>query len=220
MWIRAVLVGFGILFAAASAGAYEPLVAKKTFTIPEFTTRGGATIKDLTLGWEAYGTLNEAKDNVILVTHYFSGNSHAAGRYAADDKAPGYWDSIIGAGKPVDTETYYVISVDTPVNLNVHNPRVVTTGPASIDPDTGKPYGMAFPILTIRDFVETQKALLDQLGVEKLHAVMGPSMGSLQAYEWAAAYPSMVERLIARPCRLDEDSKVLAQLRLADKLVE
>lgn len=196
MWIRAVLLGLAIALSAASAGAYEPLVEKKTFTITEFTTRGGATIKNMTLGWEAYGTLNEAKDNVILVTHYFSGNSHAAGRYAADDKAPGYWDSIIGAGKPLDTDTYYDVSVDTPVNLGVHNPKVVTTGPASIDPATGKPYGMTFPILTIRDFVETQKALLEQLGIDKLHAVMGASMGSLQAYEWAAAYPDVVERLI------------------------
>lgn len=196
MWIRAVFLGLAISLATATAGAYEPLVEKKTFTIPEFTTRGGATIKDMVLGWEAYGSLNEAKDNVILVTHYFSGNSHAAGRYTADNKASGYWDSIIGAGKPLDTDTYYVISVDTPVNLGANNPTVVTTGPASIDPDTGKPYGMTFPILTIRDFVETQRALLDQLGIEKLHAVMGASMGSLQAYEWAAAYPDMVERLI------------------------
>ena len=196
MWIRAVFLGLAISIAAASAGAYEPLVEKKTFTIPEFTTRGGATIKNMTLGWEDYGSLSDAKDNVIMVTHYFSGNSHAAGRYTADDKAPGYWDAIIGSGKPLDTDKYYVISVDTPVNLGVHNPKVVTTGPASIDPDTGKPYGMDFPILTIRDFVETQKALLDQLGIDKLHAVMGASMGSLQAYEWAAAYPGMVERLI------------------------
>jgi homoserine O-acetyltransferase len=149
----------------------------------------------MTLGWEAYGTLNAAKDNVILVAHYFSGSSHAGGKYAAEDKAAGYWDSIIGAGRPVDTDKYYVISVDTPVNLGAHDPSVITTGPASTDPATGKPYGMSFPILTMRDFVETQKALLDQLGITKLHAVMGASMGALQVYEWAAAYPEMVERV-------------------------
>ncbi|MDJ0942931.1 MAG: homoserine O-acetyltransferase [Kiloniellales bacterium] len=196
MRISAALLGLVIGLAAASAQAYDQIVEKQSFTIPEFTTQGGRTIKNMTLGWEAYGRLNQAKDNVILVTHYFSGNSHAAGRYAADDKAPGYWDSIIGSGKPVDTDKYYVISVDTPVNLGVHNPKVITTGPASIDPETGKPYGLRFPIVTIRDFVETQKALLDQLGIEKLHAVMGASMGSLQAYEWAASYPGMVERLV------------------------
>jgi homoserine O-acetyltransferase len=150
----------------------------------------------MALGWEAYGTLNEARDNVILIAHYFTGSSHAAGRYTSEDKVYGYWDAIIGAGRPIDTDRFYVVSVDTPVNLGAHDPNVVTTGPATIDPATGKPYGMAFPILTIRDFVETQKALLDQLGITKLHAVMGSSMGSLQAYEWAAAHSEMVERLV------------------------
>ncbi|MBB4285145.1 E22 family MetX-like putative esterase [Roseospira goensis] len=182
--------------ALTPALAYEPLVEKQSFTIPTFTTQGGETIRDMTLGWEAYGTLNEAKDNVILITHYFSGNSHAAGRYSADDAAPGYWDAIIGSGKAIDTDAYYVIAVDTPVNLGVHNPKVITTGPATLNPETGEPWGMDFPILTIRDFVETQKALLDQLGIDTLHAVMGASMGSLQAYEWAASYPERVERVI------------------------
>lgn len=190
------LMGLAVVFATNPTLAYDQLVEKQSFTIPEFTTQGGATIRDMRLGWEAYGTLNAAKDNVILVAHYFSGSSHAAGRYAADDKAPGYWDAIIGAGKPVDTDKYYVISVDTPVNLGAHDPNVITTGPASTDPTTGKPYGLSFPILTMRDFVETQKALLDQLGIERLHAVMGASMGALQVYEWAAAYPEMVERVV------------------------
>jgi len=190
------LMAVVLVLAAGSANAYDQLVEKKTFTIPEFTTQGGAVIKNMRLGWEAYGTLNDANDNVILVAHYFSGNSHAAGKYTADDKAAGYWDAIIGPGKPVDTDKFYVLSVDTPVNPGVHNPKVVTTGPATIDPDTGKPYGMGFPIVTIRDFVETQKALLDQLGITKLHAVMGASMGSLQVYEWASAYPDVVERAI------------------------
>ncbi|MQX38304.1 homoserine O-acetyltransferase [Roseospira navarrensis] len=182
--------------AFAPASAYDPLVEKQSFTIPAFTTQSGETVKEMTLGWEAYGALNEAKDNVILITHYFSGNSHAAGRYSADDAAPGYWDSIIGSGKPIDTDRFYVIAVDTPVNLGAHSPTVITTGPATENPDTGKPWGMDFPILTIRDFVETQKALLDQLGIETLHAVMGASMGSLQAYEWGASYPDRVERVI------------------------
>jgi homoserine O-acetyltransferase len=182
--------------AATGAFAYEPIVEKQSFTIEEFVTQSGETIPGMTLGWEAYGTLNEAKDNVILIAHFYSGNSHAAGRYSEDDAAPGYWDAIIGSGKAIDTDEYYVISVDTPVNLGVHLPNVITTGPATINPETGEPWGMDFPILTIRDFVETQKALLDQLGIERLHAVMGASMGALQTYEWAAAYPDMVERAI------------------------
>ena len=185
-----------LIFSSAAAVAYEPLVEKQVFEIPSFTTQGGVSIRDVKLGWEAYGTLNDAKDNAILITHYFSGNSHAAGKYSAEDKAPGYWDAIIGSGKPIDTDTFYVIAMDTLVNLGTGNPQVTTTGPASINPETGKSYGMRFPIVTIRDFVETQKALLDSLGIDGLQAVMGASMGSLQAYEWAAAYPDKVQRVI------------------------
>ncbi|MEO0820074.1 MAG: homoserine O-acetyltransferase [Pseudomonadota bacterium] len=180
---------------AAPAAAYEPLVEKQVFEAESFTTQSGATIPNLRLGWEAYGTLNEAKDNAILITHYFSGSSHAAGRYT-EDGARGYWDAIIGSGKPIDTDKYYVISMDTPVNLGANNPSVTTTGPATTNPATGKPWGMAFPILTIRDFVETQAMLLDSLGIERLHAVMGASMGALQAYEWAATHPERVARVI------------------------
>ena len=95
----ALVISAAVLFAAGPALAYDQLVEKQSFTIPEFTTQGGATIRDMRLGWEAYGTLNAAKDNVILVAHYFSGSSHAAGKYAAEDKAAGYWDAIIGAAR-------------------------------------------------------------------------------------------------------------------------
>ncbi|BBK42636.1 homoserine O-acetyltransferase [Allostella vacuolata] len=181
---------------AAPAAAYDGTVEKKTFSMPSYTTQGGRTIKDVKVGWESYGKLNDARDNVILVTHFFSGNSHAAGKYAAGDAAPGYWDGIIGAGKPIDTDRFFVISSDTLVNLSTKDPRTITTGPASIDPDTGKPYGMRFPVVTMRDFVEVQKALLESLGIRRLHAVVGASMGALQAFEWAAAHPAMVERII------------------------
>ncbi len=176
--------------------AYEPLVEKKVFELPVYKTFGGQTIKNVKVGWESYGELNAAKDNAILICHYFSGNSHAAGRYSAGDQRPGYWDAIIGSGRPVDTDKYFVLSVDSLVNLGTGNPMVTTTGPASIDPDTGQPYGMRFPIVTIRDFVDVQKALLDSLGIERLHAVMGASMGALQTYEWASAYPVMVARAV------------------------
>lgn len=187
-----------LLFLAVShspAPAYEPLVEKNTFEMGSYTTRGGETIPDVRVGWEAYGELNEDRDNVILICHYFSGNSHAAGRYTADGD-PGYWDSVIGSGKPIDTDEYYVISVDTLANLGARDPNVVTTGPATTNPETGEPYGMDFPVVTIRDFVEVQRALLDDLDIERLHAVMGASMGSMQAYEWASAYPDRVERVI------------------------
>ncbi len=173
------------------------LVEKQVFTLDTFTTFGGKEIKNVKVGWEAYGTLSKNKDNVILITHYFSGSSHAAGKYTLQDSAPGYWDRIIGPSKAIDTNTFYVISVDTLANLNAFDKNVITTGPASINPDTGKPYGLGFPVVTIRDFVNVQKALLEHLGITKLHAVAGPSMGSMQAIDWASAYPNWVERMIS-----------------------
>lgn len=177
--------------------AAEQWVEKKTFSMDNYTTHGDETIKELKVGWESYGTLNEAKDNVVLITHFFSGNSHAAGKYSETDPQAGYWDAIIGPGKAIDTNKYYVISVDSLVNAYPNLPNVITTGPASINPDTGKPYGLDFPVVTIRDFVNVQKALLEELGIGKLHAVVGASMGSLQAIEWAAAYPDWVERMVS-----------------------
>jgi homoserine O-acetyltransferase len=176
--------------------AYEGIVKKEVFTLPTYTTFFGKPIKNVRVGWEAYGTLNVAKDNAILVTHFYTGNSHAAGKYKPDDKAAGYWDSVIGAGKALDTNKYYVLSVDSLVNLNVKDPNTTTTGPASVNPDSGKPYGMSFPVVTIRDFVNVQKALLDSLGIKKLKAVVGASMGGLQAFEWGAAYPDVPERIV------------------------
>jgi homoserine O-acetyltransferase len=185
-----------LLLSATPGGAYDSPVEKKTFAMPSYTTVGGQTIKNVRVGYETYGTLNGVRDNVILICHFYSGNSHAAGKYKASDAAPGYWDAIIGAGKPIDTDKFFVVSSDTLANLNVKDPNTITTGPASVNPDTGKPYAMSFPIVTIRDFVNVQKALLDSLGIKTLHAVMGASMGALQSYEWAAAYPGVVQRIV------------------------
>jgi homoserine O-acetyltransferase/O-succinyltransferase len=184
---------------ASLAFAQSPalIVEKKTFEMPAYTTVAGGTIKNVKIGWQSAGALNADKSNAILIAHFFSGTSHAFGKYAQSDPAPGYWDAIIGPGKAVDTNKYFVISSDTLVNLNAKARNVVTTGPASINPDTGKPYGMSFPVVSIKDFVNVQKALIESLGIRKLHAVMGPSMGALQAYEWAASYPDMVGRAVA-----------------------
>ena len=180
-----------------SAFAQSLIVEKKTFTLPSYTTAGGATIKNVKIGWEAAGTLNADKSNAILITHFFSGTSHAFGKYAESDKVAGYWDYMIGPGKIIDTDKYYVLSSDTLVNLNANAPNVVTTGPASTNPDTGKPYGMSFPVVTMKDFVAVQHALVDSLGIKKLKAVMGASMGALQAYQWGASYPDGMERIVA-----------------------
>jgi homoserine O-acetyltransferase len=139
------------------------------------------------------GRLNAAGDNAVLICHFFSGNSHAFGRLSPNGPA-GYWDAIIGPGKAIDTDKYFVVSADTLVNVNVPDANTVTTGPASINPDTGRPWGMAFPVIAMRDFVEVQKKLLDGLGVKRLALVAGPSNGGLQTIEWAAAYPDFVQR--------------------------
>jgi homoserine O-acetyltransferase len=173
------------------------IVKKQKHVIDSFTTFSGKTIKNVQLGWESYGQLNQEKSNVILITHYFTGNSHAAGKYHESDAEPGYWDTIIGPNKAIDTNRFFVISVDSLVNISAFDENVITTGPASINPDTNKPYGLTFPVVTMRDFVNGQKSILESLGIKKLYAVAGPSMGSMQAIEWASAYPEWVERLIS-----------------------
>ena len=183
------------LLLAGSAWA-QLLTEKKFFTLPQYTTAGGKTIKQVRVGYETYGKLNAAGDNAVFVAHFFSGTSHAAGRYKADEKAAGYWDAIIGPGKAIDTDKYFVVSADTLVNLNVKSPAVGTVGPATVNPDTGKQYGSSFPVVSMKDSVRVHKALIDSLGVKKLQAVAGASGGSIQAMEWAAEYPQLVERVV------------------------
>lgn len=192
--------------------AQELIVEKKIFELPSFTTQSGRALKNVKVGWESYGTLNADKSNAILICHFFSGNSHAAGKYDAKDAAPGYWDAIIGPGKAIDTNTYFVLAADTLVNLNTGDPKTTTTGPASIDPDTGKPYALDFPVVTIRDFVEVQKALVESLGIQKLALVAGPSMGALQTYEWAASYPDMVAKAMPVIGTAEADAQLIAWL--------
>src|SRR6478609_3997067 len=150
--VRAIAIVLTLLPGAAFAQTGDLIVEKKTFELPSYTTVAGATIKSVKIGWEAAGTLNADKSNAILVTHFFSGTSHAFGKYAPGDAVPGYWDSIVGPGKAIDTNKYFVLSSDTLVNLNTGDPKTTTTGPASLNPDTGKPYGMSFPVVTFKDF--------------------------------------------------------------------
>lgn len=181
---------------AGLANAYDKLVEKKVFSLPSYTTVGGKPIQSVRVGYETYGTLNAAGDNAIFIAHFYSGTSHAAGKYKESDTAPGYWNAIIGPGKPIDTDKYFVVSADTLSNLNTKDPMVTTTGPSSIDPATGRPYGLSFPVVTMRDSVRVHKALLDSLGVKKLQAVAGASGGSVQAMEWGVTYPDFVQRVI------------------------
>ena len=194
--IAAVTTSAALALLAATSAFAQLITEKKFFTLPQYTTQGGKTIKNVRVGYETYGKLNAAGDNAVFVAHFFSGTSHAAGRYKADEKAAGYWDAIIGPGKAVDTDRYFVVSADTLANLNVKSPTVGTTGPATVNPDTGKPYGSTCPVITMGDSVRVHKALVDSLGVKKLAAVAGASGGSIQAMEWGAQYPAFVERVI------------------------
>jgi len=182
--------------ALASMADGVGIVEKRVFELPVYSTVGGTSIKHVRVGYETYGRLNEAGDNAIFIPHYFSGTSHAAGRYAESDPLPGYWDEIIGPGRAIDTDKYFVVSADALANVNFKDPNVVTTGPASIDPDTGRPYGLSFPVISYRDTVRVHKALVDSLGVRRLVGTVGASGGSIQAMEWGALYPDFVPRIV------------------------
>lgn len=191
---RGLLAATGFLAALPALPAMaQEVVEKRVFEAGSFRTRGGATIPNTRIGYQTMGRLNEAGDNAVLICHFFSGNSHAFGRLSPNGPL-GWWDAIIGPGKAIDTDRYFVVSADTLVNVNVPDANTVTTGPASINPDTGRPWGMSFPVIAMRDFIEVQKRLLDSLGVKRLALVAGPSNGGLQTIEWAAAYPDFVQR--------------------------
>jgi homoserine O-acetyltransferase len=145
----------------------------------------GATLSPVEVTYETYGRLNEARTNAILIAHALTGDAHAAGISHIDGK-PGWWDSMIGPGKAFDTDKYFVIC------SNVLGGCRGTTGPGSINPATGMPYAMSFPVITIPDMVRLQKMLIDHLGIERLLAVTGGSMGGMQTLEWAATYPESV----------------------------
>ncbi|MFD3446788.1 homoserine O-acetyltransferase [Microbacteriaceae bacterium 4G12] len=176
-------------------GNHFMIVEKKSFSVQAYSLECGRRIP-ITLGYETYGTLNHDKSNVILICHYFSATSHAAGKYEETDATPGWWDSLIGPEKAIDTNRFFVICTDNLCNVQVKNPRVITTGPATINPETGKPYGMNFPPFTFRDMAGIQRELLQSLGINRLYAVAGPSAGGMTALHWAVCYPDMVESCI------------------------
>ena len=183
-YARALLIfAFALLFVqllVPIAGDQDVgLVEKKVFTLPSYTTVAGQAVNNVRLGYETYGKLNASGDNAVFIAHFYSGTSHAAGKYKEIDVTPGYWNPIIGPGKAIDTGKYFIVSADTFVNLNNKDPNVITTWPASVDPATGKPYGLSFPVVAMRDSVRVHKALLDSLGVKKLVAATGASGGSV-----------------------------------------
>lgn len=196
----------------AFASAQDMLVEKKVMEIPAFQTVSGSRLTGVRIGYEVYGRLNAAGDNAILIPRSYSSTSHVAGKYSTTDAAPGIFDGVIGPGKTLDTDRYYIVSTDNLINVAAKDPTVTTVGPSSTNPATGKPYGMRFPIIQIRDLVNADKAILDALGVKKLHAVVGWSMGSMQAFEWSVAYPDFVSRVAALLPVAQMDGYTVAQL--------
>ena len=158
-----------------------------TFAQPPdaLTLECGRELGPITLAYETYGELNARRDNAILILHAFSGDAHAAGYHAGEEK-PGWWDIMVGPGKAFDTRRYFVIC------SNVIGGCKGSTGPSSTNPETGRPYGLSFPVVTIRDMVEAQRHLIDHLRIEKLLCVTGGSMGGMQALQWAISYPDRV----------------------------
>ena len=150
----------------------------------------GEKLSPVTVAYETYGELNAAGDNAILVCHALTGSAHAAGYLSSDPKSAGWWDSFIGDGKALDTRKYFVVC------SNFLGGCYGTTGPVSLSPLTGKPYGTAFPQMTIRDMVRVQKALIDFLGVKQVRTVIGGSLGGMQALEWGVMFPGIVRSII------------------------
>lgn len=152
--------------------------------------KSGALLAQFDLVYETYGALNADKSNAVLVCHALSGTHHVAGKYTADDKYPGWWDNLVGPNKPLDTNKFFVIGVN---NLGgCHG----STGPASINPETQQPWGSQFPLLTVEDWVTSQTLLADYLGIKQLAAVVGGSLGGMQALQWTMAYPERVRHAL------------------------
>jgi homoserine O-acetyltransferase len=152
--------------------------------------QSGKSIGPIDVAYETYGKLNAAGDNAILICHALSGNAHVAGYNNPNDKKPGWWDIMVGPGKGIDTNKYFVIC------SNFLGGCSGTTGPSSVNPATGKPYGLDFPIITIGDMVKVQKLLLDKLGIKQLLSIVGGSMGGMQVLKWAVEYPDFVRSVI------------------------
>ncbi len=165
-------------------------VELQSVTFPSLPLDSGRVLEPVTVAYEMYGTLNQERTNAVLVLHALSGDAHAAGHYPGETK-PGWWETMIGPGKGFDTDKYCVIS------SNVIGGCKGSSGPSSINPATGKEYGVTFPMVTVGDMVRAQKLLIDHLGIPKLLAVTGGSMGGMQALEWSVAYPEMVSSCIS-----------------------
>lgn len=162
---------------------------KERFDIP-LTLQNGTVLPGFELMTETYGTLNAQKSNAVLICHALSGSHHVAGRYSAEDKQPGWWDNMVGSGKPIDTDKFFVIGVN---NLGgCHG----STGPLSTNPATGEAWGADFPVVTVKDWVQTHALLADRYGISQFAAVIGGSLGGMQALQWTLDFPERVRHAL------------------------
>ncbi len=169
-----------------------------------FTFKSGQVIPGFTLRYETYGQLNAARDNAILICHALSGDHHCAGWHSTEDRKPGWWNNLIGPGKAVDTRRFFVVCA------NVLGGCQGSTGPSSINPETGRAYGILFPFVTIRDMVRAQKLLLDHLGIVALQGIIGGSMGGMQALLFGIEYPAYTRRILAMATTARESAQAIA----------
>ncbi len=174
----------------------------------ELRLQSGATLPQVTLAYETYGQLNEDRSNAILILHALSGDAHVAGYNSPADQKPGWWDEAVGPDKAFDTNRYFVIC------SNILGGCRGSTGPTSVDPLTGKPYGLSFPVVTVADVVEAQRWLIDYLGIDQLLTVTGGSMGGMQALQWAVSYPDRVRSamVLASTARLSAQTIALNEV--------
>jgi len=170
----------------------KPMIAtpQAMHFVEPLALQSGASVRDYTLAYETYGTLNADRSNAVLVCHALNASHHVAGVYEGQDKSEGWWDNMIGPGKPVDTNHFFVIGVN---NLGS---CFGSTGPMHTHPDTGKVYGADFPVVTVEDWVNAQALLLDRLGITQLAAVLGGSLGGMQALSWTLQYPDRVRHAV------------------------
>lgn len=168
-----------------------PLITPQNFLLPEpLQLDCGRALRQVNIRYETVGKLDSDRKNAVLITHALSGDAHCCGRHREDDRKPGWWDDMIGPGKYIDTDRYFVIC------SNVLGSCAGSTGPRSVNPETGNPYNLDFPVITIRDMVRAQKYLVDHLGIPRLLSVVGGSMGGMQALEWAINYPEAVDSVL------------------------
>ncbi len=180
------------------------LVKRKYFTFDSMTLESGDVFGPVTVAYETYGRLNEDKSNAILICHALTGDAHAAGYHTPSDQDPGWWDDMIGPGKGFDTNKYFVFCA------NILGGCQGTSGPSSVNPETGKPYGMSFPIVTLRDIAAAQKRLVEYLGIEQLFAVAGGSFGGMTLLQFAADYPDMMKLNILLAATASVDPREIA----------